>query len=276
PHTEEVLVVFHREAVRLARHIVAAGAQNGARFIHGAVEGGAHSGRFAGDADAGVVTVLAQPGGDGNNNVVVSALPQGFTFLFAHADHQVGFAVHANFAVDGVNAGQKVLHNIVADNGHSGAAFQIVFIEHAAFDQVEVHDWRHRRGEPAHPGVCARLLSIAHVAVSVEGGSAHIGAPLAVLEHSAVVLQGQVLAFVLFQVLVNVGDHAAGFAHDKDVRAQAEDTLGHVAVDAAHEGDHGDYRRHPDHHPQQGEHGAQFVGPQGQQGDAHGLGGIHG
>ena len=48
-----------------------------------------------------------------------------------------------------------------------------------------------------------------------------------------------------------------------------------VAVDAVDEGDHGNHRGHSDDHPQEGEHGAQLVGPKRQQGHTDGFSNIH-
>ena len=79
------------------------------------------------------------------------------------------------------------------------------------------------------------------------------------------------LCALAVEKLVDVGDHGRDFADDENVRAEVENFLRHVAIDAVDESDYGNNRSHADHDAQQRQRGAQLVRPQRLQRDADGF-----
>ena len=150
-------------------------------------------------------------------------------------------------------------------------AFTSASVSAAPRLQIQVVDRRHPRRPAARHGVVAVLLVVLHPHVAQPQRSAHVLARRARLLHRQKVLVANVFALLALQVLIHVGDHVRRLGDDEDVRAKIEDLLRHIAIDAVDERFHGNHRRHRDHHPQQGQHAAQLVGPQRLQSNPDGF-----
>ena len=71
----------------------------------------------------------------------------------------------------------------------------------------------------------------------------------------------QDLAFIEAHGVAVAGDERGCLGDGEDIRAEAVDFSGHVAVGAVDQRNHSDHRRNADDHAQKGEDRAEFIGP---------------
>ena len=84
--------------------------------------------------------------------------------------------------------------------------------------------------------------------VSLRTNRTNIFAAPAARRYSLIVLHVEVFALFALQVVIHVGDGGGNFEDEENIRAQVEDLLRHVIVDAGDEGDHSDHGSHSDHY----------------------------
>src|SRR4051794_41213802 len=89
-------------------------AQRDPRFIDRLTQRSAGRARLAPDTDAAVVrSVLLQVHSDRNQDIIISALAEGLTLLFAHPDDLVSPAVHTDLLTQRIRAPEKMFDNLV-------------------------------------------------------------------------------------------------------------------------------------------------------------------
>ena len=256
---------------------MAARPEHGTRLIHGRLQRRAYPGSLARDANAIVMRpILLQVGGYRNHDVVVQALSQSLALLLSHPDYLVRPAIHANVLAERVHSRHQVFYDVRADDRHRGPALEVSFVEHAAGLQIHVKDRRHGRRQALYPSVANGLFVIFHMPIQITQRRANVQAVLACLQDRPVILHVEVFALFAFQKVVNIGDGRGDFEDNEHVGAESEDPLGNVPVDAVHEGDYRNHRRHADYDAEQSKRRAQLVCPKRLQRDADGFAYIHG
>jgi hypothetical protein len=129
---------------------------------------------------------------------------------------------------------------------------------------VQVVKVNHGPGNATHVGIGAGVAVVGDI-----GGAfnirPHLGTFGAVVAHRVIVLDEQLLALLVLEILLGGEDHSGHLAHRKDVSAVADELGGNVGVGAVDQGDDHDERGHGHHHAQQRKDGAHLVGPQGLQ-----------
>src|SRR2546427_1238252 len=228
PEAEKTRVGFSGKAVRPARKIVAAGAQDGAGFVNGGLQLRADTVGLAGDPYAGMRAELFQISGDRDCHIIVTALPQRRTLLFANPNYAIDLAFYANFLVQGICARKKIVHNVGPNDGQIGTVGLIIIVKHAARSQIHIENGSHGRRQSSYPGVADGLLSIFDVTAGIEGRRPEHHAMPAFLEDGLIVVHSQILALLAFEKLVDVGDDGTDFTDDENVSAQIKDLLCHV------------------------------------------------
>ncbi len=150
-------------------------------------------------------TIFLEISGERKNDPVVERSAERCALFFADADDGAGDVVPANFLADGIHAGEKIIHQIGADDADGRGGVEVGIGDVAAFDQVHVVEFGHLRGPGAQVGVFQRVQAAAgfHAAAN---GSADFLAGFAGVANGIVIVEGDALAFLEFQKVVNVGD----------------------------------------------------------------------
>ena len=208
---------------------------------------------LAGDPYAGMRAELFQISGDRDCHIIVTALPQRRTLLFANPNYAIDLAFYANFLVQGICARKKIVHNVGPNDGHIGTVGLIIIVKHAARSQVHIENGSHGRRQSSYPGVADGLLSIFDVTAWIEGRRPEHHAMPAFLEDGLIVVHSQILALLAFEKLVDVGDDGTDFTDDENVSAQIKDLLCHVSIDAVDKGNHSDDGGYSNYHSEQGQ-----------------------
>ena len=90
-----------------------------------------------------------------------------------------------------------------------------------------------------------------------------------------VVVVGNPLALLKFEIVVDVGNDRGSLRDAEDIRAEAEDSGGDILVRAVDQADYGDDGGHANHHSDEGQDTAQLVRPEAASGNRHGLLEVH-
>jgi hypothetical protein len=185
-----------------------------------------------GDAERVVLrAVFFAVGGERKDDPIVERGAEGGAFLLADADHLAGNIAPADFFSDRVHAGQQVFDEVIADDANRGGLLEVRFGYVAAGDEVDVVELGHLGRPGAEVGVFQRIQAALDLQTAAEGGADFL-AGFAELADGLIVVVGDALALLKFEVVVDIGDDGGCFGYAKDIRAEAEDPGGDVLVGA--------------------------------------------
>ena len=185
---------------------MAAGAQDGARFVHRFFESGAAGSRLARNADTFVRTILFLKRSDRHERIVIHALAKRLAFAFADADHTIDPAIDTDLLVNGIHAGHQVIHDVRSYDDHGGVVPHINIVDHAPGGEVDIENRHHGGRHAADNGIADGLLAILDVSAIVAQRCPHPFAMLAGFEDGFVVLHGEVFALFTFEKFIDVSD----------------------------------------------------------------------
>ena len=144
-----------------------------------------------------------------------------------------------------------MLNDIWAHDRDWSAIIQVGFVNHASSAKIGVVDGSHGRRDATNRRVADGLLGILHLSGLVADDCSNVLAVTAGIGDGLIVLHGQVFTFLAFEIVVDIGDGRRNFKDDEDVRAQIEDLLGNVVVDAGNKRNHRDHGGYSDNHAEQ-------------------------
>jgi hypothetical protein len=144
----------------------------------------------------------------------------------------------------------------------------------AASGQVDVVELGHLWGPGAEVSVFQRIQAALYFQAAGER-SADFLAGFAEFADRQVVVVGNPLALLKFEVVIDVGDDRGSLGDAEDIRAEAKDSGGDILVGAVNQTDDGDYSRHANHHSDKRQDTAQLVRPEATRGNSHGLLEVH-